>query len=69
VFMSNLTNGLYQEDLFLEQKSIQKNAVLDSKYKKFIKFGSELGSQKWLPKSNFRSNRYTTNWNELIIAN
>ena len=32
-----------------------------------IKYASELGNNRWLPRAEFRSNRYTTNWSELLI--
>jgi len=29
---------------------------------------SELGNDRWLPRAEFQSNRFTTRWNELLIV-
>ncbi|HAY40948.1 MAG TPA: hypothetical protein DCX64_01630, partial [Gammaproteobacteria bacterium] len=31
-----------------------------------VKYASELGNDRWLPRAEFKSNRYTTEWSELL---
>ena len=74
--LSNLAKNHQQQDLFsvnqnnqLAAMSRQKsNAIKDinKKFNESIKYASEVGNDKWLPKANFRSKRYTTSWSELL---
>ena len=76
IMLSNLAKNHQQQDLFsvnqnnqLAAMSRQKsNAIKDinKKFNESIKYASEVGNDKWLPKANFRSKRYTTSWSELL---
>ncbi len=76
VVFSNLVKNFQQQDLFsvnqdsqlqvLERK--QSNAIrgINERFNGSIKYASEVGNDKWLPRADFRSNRYTTSWSELL---
>ncbi len=75
--LANLTKDYQQQDLFsvnqnpkIESFKLQKSNTIrgvNKKFKESIKYASELGNNRWLPRAEFRSNRYTTNWSELLI--
>ena len=75
--LSNLTKNYRQQDLFSINKNSQSqvlahkksNAIkgINERFNESIKYASEVGNNRWLPRANFRSNRYTTSWNELLV--
>jgi DNA polymerase V len=72
--LGNLTKDYQQQDLFLMSQSdtvelLKSNAIrsVNKRFGESIKYASELGNNRWLPRADFRSNRYTTNWSELLI--
>ena len=77
IVLANLTKDYQQQDLFsvnqnpkTESLMLQKSNTIRSVNKKFkesIKYASELGNNRWLPRAEFKSNRYTTNWSELLV--
>ena len=79
VMLSGLTAEYRQQDLFslnqsteVEQgnktNSNQSNTVqgINKRFKGSMKYASEVGNDKWLSKAEFRSDRYTTCWGELL---
>ena len=77
VVLSNLTKNYRQQDLFSINQNSQSqvlahkksNAIkgINERFNESIKYASEVGNNRWLPRANFRSNRYTTSWNELLV--
>ena len=75
--LGNLTKNYQQQDLFsitqnsqIQTMARQKSNTIRSVNKRFnesIKYASELGNNRWLPKADFKSNRYTTSWTELLV--
>jgi DNA polymerase V len=75
--LGNLTKNYQQQDLFsitqnsqIQTMARQKSNTIRSVNKRFnesIKYASELGNNRWLPRADFKSNRYTTSWTELLI--
>jgi len=72
--LGNLTKGYQQQNLFSINQSnkvelLKSNTIrgVNKKFNESIKYASELGNNRWLPRAEFRSNRYTTNWSELLI--
>ena len=72
--LGNLTKGYQQQNLFSINQSnkvelLKSNTIrgVNKKFNESIKYASELGNNRWLPRVEFRSNRYTTNWSELLI--
>ena len=72
--LGNLTKGYQQQNLFSINQSnkvelLKSNTIrgVNKKFNESIKYASELGNNRWLPRAQFRSNRYTTNWSELLI--
>ena len=75
--LGNLTKNYQQQDLFsitqnsqIQTMARQKSNTIRSVNKRFnesIKYASELGNNKWLPRADFKSNRYTTSWTELLV--
>ena len=64
VMLGNLTLDKSQQDLFVAN---DKNAQLsDQPYGYLLCYASELGNNRWLPRAQFQSNRFTTHWNELL---
>ena len=51
----------------IERKKSNMIRSVNSKFNESIKYASELGNNKWLPRADFKSNRYTTSWNELLL--
>jgi DNA polymerase V len=39
---------------------------VNERFNESIKYASEVGNDRWLPRADFRSNRYTTSWSELL---
>jgi len=37
-------------------------------YGNTLRYASELGNDRWLPRAEFQSNRFTTCWGELLIV-
>jgi DNA polymerase V len=66
VMLGNLTPDKSQQDLFIvNQKSTR---MQDHPYGNLLKYASELGNDRWQPRVEFQSNRFTTRWNELLIV-
>ncbi|MDA8854667.1 Y-family DNA polymerase [Candidatus Pseudothioglobus singularis] len=75
--LGNLTKNYQQQDLFsitqnsqIQTMARQKSNTIRSVNKRFnesIKYASELGNNRWLPRADFKSNRYTTSWTELLV--
>ena len=75
--LGNLTKNYQQQDLFsitqnsqIQNMARQKSNTIRSVNKRFnesIKYASELGNNRWLPRADFKSNRYTTSWTELLV--
>jgi DNA polymerase V len=75
--LGNLTKNYQQQDLFsitqnsqIQTMARQKSNTIRSVNKRFnesIKYASELGNNRWLPRADFKSNRYTTSWSELLV--
>lgn len=75
--LGNLTRNYQQQDLFsvtqnsqVQVMARQKSNTIKSVNKRFnesIKYASELGNNRWLPRADFKSNRYTTSWTELLV--
>ena len=75
--LGNLTKNYHQQDLFsitqnsqIQTMARQKSNTIRSVNKRFnesIKYASELGNNRWLPRADFKSNRYTTSWTELLV--
>lgn len=60
VVLSSLSDEGLQHGLF-EQKADKQHS-----YGNLVKYASEIGNNRWLPRAEFRSNRFTTQWNELL---
>jgi len=75
--LGNLTKNYQQQDLFSVTQNSQvqvmarqkSNAIrsVNKRFNKSIKYASELGNNRWLPRAKFKSNRYTTSWTELLV--
>ncbi len=75
--LGNLTKNYQQQDLFsitqnsqIQTMARQKSNTIRSVNKRFnesIKYASELGNNRWLQRDDFKSNRYTTSWTELLV--
>ncbi|SFV76867.1 Error-prone, lesion bypass DNA polymerase V (UmuC) [hydrothermal vent metagenome] len=65
VMLSNLTPDKSQQDLFTQESKTSK-FYSQHPYGNLIQYASELGNNKWRSKADFISDRYTTNWNELL---
>ena len=64
VMLGNLTLDKSQQDLFVaNDKSTQ---LSSHPYGHLLRYASELGNDRWLPRAEFQSNRFTTHWNELL---
>jgi DNA polymerase V len=77
IVLSNLVKNYPQQDLFLTNKDNQSkigstnksNAIrsVNKRFNESLKYASEVGNDKWKPRADFRSNRYTTSWTELLV--
>ena len=75
--LGNLTKNYQQQDLFsinqnspvqiMERKKSNTIRSVNNKFNESIKYASELGNNRWLPRADFKSNRYTTSWTELLV--
>ena len=75
--LGNLTKNCQQQDLFsinqnspvqiMERKKSNTIRSVNNKFNESIKYASELGNNRWLPRADFKSNRYTTSWTELLV--
>ena len=78
IVLGNLTKNYRQQDLFSftqkEQPQINsddKSSPMKSINRRFsesLKYASEVGNDRWHPRAKFRSNRYTTSWDELLTV-
>jgi DNA polymerase V len=76
VVLSNLTKNYRQQDLFSINQNSQSQVLarkksdaikgVNERFNESIKYASEVGNDRWLPRADFRSNRYTTSWSELL---
>ena len=77
IVLSNLVKNYPQQELFLTNKDNQSkigstnksNAIrsVNKRFNESLKYASEVGNDKWKPRADFRSNRYTTSWTELLV--
>jgi len=77
IVLSNLVKNYPQQDLFLSNEDNQRkidstnksNAIrsVNKRFNESLKYASEVGNDKWKPRADFRSNRYTTSWTELLV--
>ena len=66
VILGNLTPNKHQQDLFAaNDKSTQ---LSHHPYGHLLRYASELGNDRWLPRAQFQSNRFTTHWGELLCV-
>jgi len=78
IVLGNLIKNYRQQDLFsmnqnsqAETDSYNKSNPIRSINRRFnesVKYASEVGSDRWQPRAGFKSNRYTTSWNELLLV-
>ncbi len=76
VVFGSLVKDYRQQDLYSTDKSHQSKAnsqtksellqSINSRFNDSVKYASELGNDRWLPRAEFKSNRYTTEWSELL---
>lgn len=66
VMLGNLTPDSSQQDLF----SIKQKNTLSTNhpYGNLIHYASELGNDRWQPRAEFQSNKFTTCWKELLVV-
>ena len=75
--LGNLAKNYQQQDLFsmnqnspvqrMERKKSNTIRSVNNRFNESIKYASELGNNRWLPRASFKSNRYTTSWGELLV--
>jgi DNA polymerase V len=78
IVLGNLSKNYRQQDLFSmnqegqgEVGSYNKSNPIRSINRRFnesVKYASEVGNDRWQSRADFRSNRYTTSWNELLLV-
>ena len=76
--LGNLAKNYQQQDLFsmnqnspsqiIERKKSNTIRSVNNRFNESIKYASELGNNRWLPRADFRSSRYTTRWSELLVV-
>lgn len=76
VVFGSLVKDYRQQDLYSTDKPHHSNAnsqtksgllqSINSRFNDSVKYASEIGSDRWLPRAEFKSNRYTTDWSELL---
>ncbi len=66
IMLSNLTADRNQQDLFATD--CKQTAVHNHPYGDLLHYASELGNDRWLPRADYRSNRFTTHWDELLTV-
>lgn len=62
VIFTGLSDDNYQADLFITNTKSQDIV----KARKYLKYASEVGDKKWRSKAEFKSDRFTTNWSEIL---
>ncbi|MCH9645393.1 MAG: Y-family DNA polymerase [Proteobacteria bacterium] len=65
VILGNLTADQSQNDLFNPATTSKSNNLSQHR---LLRYASELGNDRWLPRAKFQSNRFTTHWNELLCV-
>lgn len=65
VILGNLTADQSQNDLFNPTTTSKSNNLSQHH---LLRYASELGNDRWLPRAKFQSNRFTTHWNELLCV-
>ncbi len=78
IVLGNLSKNYRQQDLFsMNQDSQQEtdnyrksNSIqsINRRFNESVKYASEVGNDRWQSRAGFRSNRYTTSWNELLLV-
>ena len=78
IVLGNLTKNYRQQDLFSFTQKEQPQTNSDNKsspmksinrrFSESLKYASEIGNNRWHPRAEFRSNRYTTSWDELLTV-
>lgn len=66
IMLGNLTPDKNQQDLFVIDTTSSK--LKNHPYGSLLKYASELGNDRWLPRAEFQSNRFTTRWNEILTV-
>ena len=78
IVLGNLSRNYRQQDLFSINRDSQREVVshnrsnairsINRRFKESVKYASEVGNDRWQSRTGFRSNRYTTSWNELLLV-
>ncbi len=74
IVLGNLTKNYLQQDLFLSHQDAQPDhtsspmKIINRRFNESLKYASEIGNDRWHPRAEFRSNRYTTSWDELLLV-
>ena len=78
IVLGNLSKNYRQQDLFSINRDSQPKAErynksnpiqsINRRFKESVKYASEVGNDRWQSRAGFRSNRYTTSWNELLLV-
>ena len=78
IVLGNLSRNYRQQDLFSINRDSQPEVVshnrsnairsINRRFKESVKYASEVGNDRWQSRTGFRSNRYTTSWNELLLV-
>jgi len=78
IVLGNLSRNYRQQDLFSINRDSQREVVshnrsnairsINRRFKESVKYASEIGNDRWQSRTGFRSNRYTTSWNELLLV-
>ncbi len=78
IVLGNLSRNYRQQDLFSINRDSQPESVshnisnairsINRRFKESVKYVSEVGNDRWQSRTGFRSNRYTTSWNELLLV-
>ena len=76
--LGNLSKNYRQQDLFSMNQDSQAEAdsynksnpirSINRRFDESVKYASEVGNDSWQSRADFRSNRYTTSWNELLLV-
>ena len=78
IVLGNLSKNYRQQDLFSMNQDSQpetgsynkSNPIqnINRRFNESVKYASEVGNDRWKSRSGFRSKRYTTSWNELLLV-
>jgi DNA polymerase V len=78
IVLGNLSKNYRQQDLFSMNQDSQAEAdsynksnpirSINRRFNESVKYASEVGNDRWQSRADFRSNRYTTSWNELLLV-